>query len=710
MSDKHENSRWQKKLKENDLGWRILIGLICVVCMGLFLHFREVKVEMLELHATASRYVVAQVDFEFPDDEATLILRQEALQDVGRIYKIKGKELRQVRFDLENDLIQNPDWRNELPNVSYEEMYKAADAFEGLLLEARFANAHTIQKLKEFEILVNHYLVFNPKTDQEKISLPKEYWRHLREVSFAKILFDKLQGVNEHTIDFVISFFENHTWNLVSDYTAENNLRELIQKNIPQKYTRVKAGTRVIGGGEKVSPRHLAMIQAMKSSLNESRNLLAPLTILGDFLLALILVVISALYLRLDQKDILRSLRKLSLLVCLVILTLAFSKIAEYILLQNTNSVIDAIRYPIIIPFAVILFVILLNYRIAIYGAFLLSIIIAVTLAVDHNRFLILNLIASLVVIIFTKNLRKRNEVFIVCGKSFLGVVPVYIVFALLVNNLFDKMLFYDISSGLFFLLIIAILVVGLLPILESLFNVLTDITLMEYMDPNNELLRQLTIEVPGTYQHSLVLGNIAEAAAQTIGANGLLCRVATLYHDIGKLNNTYYFTENQQSGVNIHQLLTPVESAQVIISHIKDGEMLARKYHLPQSFIDIILQHHGTTLVYYFYCKELELKGGDASVVNEKQFRYPGPKPQTKEAAIIMIADAAEAATRSLDEINEKTLTKMVDSVVNDKADDGQFDECDISFKELTNIKQSIIKSLMVMRHVRVKYPEKKS
>jgi len=230
----------------------------------------------------------------------------------------------------------------------------------------------------------------------------------------------------------------------------------------------------------------------------------------------------------------------------------------------------------------------------------------------------------------------------------------------------------------------------------------------MEFMDPNNELLQRLAIEVPGTYQHCLVLGNLSEAAAQSIGANGLFCRVGCLYHDIGKLNNPHFFTENQAGGVNIHQLLTPQESAQVIISHVKDGEMLAKKYRLPQPFIDVILQHHGSTLVYYFYVKEVELHGGKEEEVDISKFQYPGPKPQTKEAAIIMICDTIEAASRSLDDSSEKTLTEMVDRLTKERSEAGQFDECNLTFQELGIVKRTLIKTLMVSHHVRIKYPKR--
>jgi membrane-associated HD superfamily phosphohydrolase len=173
-------------------------------------------------------------------------------------------------------------------------------------------------------------------------------------------------------------------------------------------------------------------------------------------------------------------------------------------------------------------------------------------------------------------------------------------------------------------------------------------------------------------------------------------------------LFNPHYFTENQFGGFNIHQLLTPMESTQVIIAHVPEGEALARKYHLPQGFIDIIREHHGTTMVYYFYCKQVEQMSGDASKVNEKLFRYPGPKPRTKESAIIMIADTIEAASRSMEELTEESITDMIDKLIDEKAEDGQFNESQLTFEQLGKVKKAIIKSLIITRHLRIKYPSR--
>jgi putative nucleotidyltransferase with HDIG domain len=706
MQNFKEKRTWRECLRENALGWRLLVGFICFFCLSVFLHFREIKVETLELNTLSDRYVVAQVDFEFPDSEQMFILKQKALADVGPIYKIDERDLRQIHYDFEYSLVQDRSWRQKFPDVGMEKMYKTSDVVKEFLGEARFIDGGTKRNLKKYNVPDEDFYLIYPKEKKGDLKLSSGYWKN---DILEKSLMKKLPEVQRSVVIFVVSFFKGRSYKLVEDLKREEEVKDYVINTIPQKYIKVKAGSKIIGQGEKVLAKHITMLQAMKEVLSERKMFWSPFIIIGNLLMALIFVILSYLYLRIDQKEILKSLRKLSLFVCIIVLTLAFAKISEYIILQNASAFLEAFRYPLIVPFAAILLLMLFNSRIALYGASFLSIILAITLAVDHNRFLILNLIASLVVIVTTKSLRKRKEVFEVCGKCLIGALAVILAFNFVSFNFGIKYILTDIAFSVVFMLVIAILVVGILPILESMFNVMTDITIMEYMDPNNELLKRLTLEMPGTYQHSLVLGNLAEIAAQAIGANGLLCRVATLYHDIGKLTNANFFIENQQQGVDIHQLLTPSESAQVIISHVKDGVILAKKYKLPQPFIDIIQEHHGTTLVYFFYRKELELQGQDKSKVDESKFRYPGPKPHSKESAIIMIADGIEAVSRSEEEFTERSLTAMVDRVVKERADDGQFDECDLTFQEIKIIKKTLIQTLIATRHVRIKYPEKK-
>jgi putative nucleotidyltransferase with HDIG domain len=684
----------------NQRGFRILVGFLCVIGLALFLHFREVRLEVLELNATATRYIVAQTDFEFPDYEATIVLTQQAMQDIGPIYQIDDKEIRDTHSEFENQLIHNKKWRSAAPSSTFEEMYKAADQLETLLIEARFTDPRTLQKIKELNHSDNAFYELVP--ENTNLPLPAEFWARLKTELSQNSIYHK------ETVSYVVNAFQAKSWTLMEDTGLVHTLRQEVSRTVEKKITSVQAGTRLLEKGEKVTSRHLTMMQAMKQAISDSRKLGDPLTIFASLLLSIIFVTISALYFRISQPSFIRSLRHVSLFVCIVLITLLFAKLTELVLLKSTSTFIEGVRYPIVAPFATILICILLSPRTALFAATFLSIILSVSLAVDHSHFLVLNLVTSIVVIIGTKGLHKRKEVFSVCLKSWVSAIPVLFAYTFSEGLWWSPALFIDIVSSFAFLLITAILVVGLLPALETLFGIPTDITLMEYMDPNNELLRRLAIDVPGTYQHCLVLGNLAASCAQAIGGNSLFCRVATLYHDIGKIMNPQFYTENQQGSVNIHQLLTPVESAQVIISHVTDGVMLAEKAHLPESFIDIIREHHGTTLVYYFYRKQLELKGGKPEEVDEKQFRYPGPKPRTKESAIIMICDTLEAASRSLEEANEKTVSDLVNRLVAEKAEEGQFDDCQLTFEELGKVKNTLVKSLLLAQHVRIKYPKR--
>lgn len=654
--------------------------------------------EVLELNTIAERYLIAQVDFQFPDEQATFILKQQSLRDIGKITRLDEKQINQARFDFESYLLTHQDWRDQLEHSTFEEMYKGADALEEALMHVRFSNSRTLQKVKDYHLPNKMNFFLTPPASDQPVILSDEFWAKMAEKAFHS-------KYHSESTAFILNAFQKHPWTLKEDLAGERSLRQIVQDSIPHQYTQVKAGNRIIDPGERVTTRHLAMIQAMKESISKERDLWSPRTIIGSILLSLLLTVLCIVYFRINHKEMLNSVQKITLLVTIVILTLILSKFAEYLLVHKITYLTDIFRYPILIPFASILIYVLVGAEIALFSSAFLTVILGVNLALDHNRFLIINLIASWVTILFAKRLHKRKEVFSVLGKVWIVSMPV--IFALnFSQNLFSPLhLMQDLASSFIFISFIALLIVGLLPLLESIFHVMTDMTLMEYMDPNNELLRRMSTEAPGTYQHSLAVGNLAENAARQIGANGLLCRVATLYHDIGKLFNPQYFTENQMAAFNIHQLLTPLESSQVIVAHVPEGEALAKKHRLPQSFIDIIKQHHGTTLVYYFYHKQMQLT---SDKVEEKLFRYPGPKPRTRESALIMLADTIEAASRCLEEINESTLTELVEKLVAEKMEDRQMDDCQLTFEELGIAKRSFVRTLLLNGHIRVKYPER--
>jgi cyclic-di-AMP phosphodiesterase PgpH len=250
----------------------------------------------------------------------------------------------------------------------------------------------------------------------------------------------------------------------------------------------------------------------------------------------------------------------------------------------------------------------------------------------------------------------------------------------------------------------------GLLPFIEQAFGVLTDLSLLELGDVAHPLLQELVRRAPSTYNHSVTVGSIAEAAAESIGARGLLCRVGAYFHDIGKMLKPGYFIENQASEENRHDSLVPAMSTLVIIAHIKDGSDLGRQHHLPQPIIDLIAQHHGTTLVEYFYGRAQRESDPENGEVDESNFRYPGPKPQTKEAAVLMLADAVESASRTLVDPTPARIESIVRELAERRLDDGQFDESGLTLRELRTIERSLAMSLASIYHGRIKYPDQKT
>jgi putative nucleotidyltransferase with HDIG domain len=268
--------------------------------------------------------------------------------------------------------------------------------------------------------------------------------------------------------------------------------------------------------------------------------------------------------------------------------------------------------------------------------------------------------------------------------------------------------------------LAVGMLIQSLLPLIEKIFRITTSMTLLDYSDANQPLLRRLAMEAPGTFSHSLLIGSIAEAAAESIGRNGLLCRVGAYYHDIGKINKPGYFVENEIGSASRHKELSPAMSQLIIVGHVKDGTEMAKEYGLPVVLRQFIETHHGTTVIEYFYSEAKkrhdEKQAGETTnskkaartspPPSESEFRYPGPKPRTKEAAIVMLADTTEGAVRSLSEVTHTRIQAVVHNMAMKRLQDGQFDECDLSLRELSRIETSISKTLAAHHHGRIAYP----
>ena len=253
----------------------------------------------------------------------------------------------------------------------------------------------------------------------------------------------------------------------------------------------------------------------------------------------------------------------------------------------------------------------------------------------------------------------------------------------------------------------VGIVIQAFLPIIEKVFGIVTSMTLLDYSDANQPLLKKLAMEAPGTFSHSLQIGSIAEAAAESIGANGLLCRVGAYYHDIGKINKPPYFVENQMGSSSRHSQLSPAMSQLVIVGHVKDGIEIAKEFGLPAALRQFIETHHGTTLIQYFYEEAKRKRSERDAPVSESEFRYPGPKPQTKEAAIVMLSDTVESASRAMSDATPTKIETLIHTLAMRRLQDGQFDECDLTLRELHKIEEALSKAVAAHHHGRIAYPE---
>ena len=418
----------------------------------------------------------------------------------------------------------------------------------------------------------------------------------------------------------------------------------------------------------------------------------------GLFMLLIGLVLVCALYLMLSEKKLIETPKHILLIA-----------INAFLAILTSLVVIQSQQSGYLIPLAGLgmMLVLLLNVKVAFVTSLMLSIYIGVIAGGKLELTLVL-FMGSALGIYAVRGAKKRSQIFfagfIVSIVNFFCIVGVGFL-----NNMAKEATFAAGISGIVNGIISSFVVIGLLPVFEYTFNLITNITLLELSDSSNPLLKELTIKAPGTYHHSILVGNLAEEACNSIGANSLLARVGAYYHDIGKTEKAAYFVENESGPPSKHDKLTPSMSALIITNHAKDGIELAKKHKLNDAIIEFISQHHGTGLIYYFYQRALE-KVKSEKELKEEEFRYPGPKPQTKETAIVLLADSVEASSRMLSDPTPARIRGLVQKIINNKFIDGQLDECDLTLRDLHKIAESFVRVLTGVFHVRLEYPEVKT
>ncbi|MDK2820896.1 MAG: cyclic-di-AMP phosphodiesterase PgpH [Clostridia bacterium] len=670
--------------------WGMALFIIAVAIMSL--DFLPQRIT-LSVNQPSPRDFKARQGIVYESEVLTQKAREEAAQQVEPVYRIDSK----VSIDLINhieDIFKSIEEANRYGGD--ERLKRLNDQLKDLKLDTATikaianADSSTLRNLADVtKDIVNQ--VMGEAVSQDALTSARE-----RMLSLVQT-----EDVKEEYKPFVSAVIKNLNLksNLVYDVKATMQKRnEAMAQVVPVQVT-IRQGEKIISDGEIVTAEDIEALQKLGLLRTEA----SWGKFIGFVFLQVILVVLIVLYIRFYKRDIYSSNHLLLLLGLLWLIFLIFLRGVEAISIGGRAEFARLVGYLMPVAAGSMLVAILLDIQLAIVFTVFLGLEAGI-IGGAFYEFTAAGIISGLVGIYCVTNLRHRSDLV----RSSLYLILANLLTVIALGLILNYSLFQlSIAMGLAIAngLLSAVLTIGSLPFLENSFGITTAVKLLELSDPNHPLLKRLLLEAPGTYHHSILVGNLAEAAADAVGADSLLARVGAYYHDIGKLNRPYFFIENQVGAENPHDKLAPTLSTLIISSHVRDGLEMAKDFHLPEVIQDIIVQHHGTTLISFFYHKALENEQGEN--VNENVFRYEGPKPQTKEAAIVMIADSVEAGIRSLSDPSRGRMEGFVRKIIKEKLEDNQLEDSDLTFRELGIIAEAFMHVLNGIFHTRVEYPE---
>ena len=635
------------------------------------------------------KYGLLQASFDFPIYKNDLQVQKEQdsiLADYQPYFQIDKEAEKNVLSKLREDY--NKTLRHSLPGTDYvryiERTLKA-------LYEDGIIAGNDLKRMEEDSIIAIRLVDKNVATSRfiDQLYTVKEAYEYLLNADTAHYKKKILQQCNLN--DYI-------TPNLVYDEEKSEAAQKDLLSNISWANGFVLNGQKIIDRGEIVDEQTYNILESLRKewekrsdSVQEKR-----LTLAGQILYVGIFLFCFMAYLELFRADYYERKGTLTLLFALIVF---FPVLSSIMVEQNLSSIY-------VVPFAMIPIIVrvFLDSRTAFMAHVTIILLCSITLRFPHE-FILLQVVAGMVAIYSLRELSQRSQLLRTALVVFISYALLYFAFELIheddLTKLNTRMYIYFMING-----ILLLFAYPLLFLLEKIFGFTSDVTLVELSNINNSLLREMSEVAPGTFQHSLQMANLAAAAANKIGGKSQLVRTGALYHDIGKMVNPAFFTENQ-SGVNPHKSLSYEQSAQVIISHITDGLKLAEKHNLPKVIKYFISTHHGRGLTKYFYIS-YKNEHPDEEVDQEK-FRYPGPNPFTKEQAVLMMADSVEAASRSLPEYTEESISTLVDKIIDTQVSEGYFKECPITFKDIATVKALFKEKLKTMYHTRISYPELK-
>ena len=482
------------------------------------------------------------------------------------------------------------------------------------------------------------------------------------------------------------------------DETSQKEIDEITQ-SISATRGMVKQGQRIVLQGEIVDAEKYQMLESLKASYEKERgnDVNRYMVSIGKVLLISVLLSFIFVFLLLYRRDILQQLNKLSFMLMLMV---------GIILLSNFINTFPNLHI-YMVPLAVFPIMIrtFFDSRTAIFTLIITTLLMGFY-APNNYEFILLQVSAGLIAVFSLNKMHRRVHLVLAALWVFLTYVVVFTALNLIHEGTF---LSYDYSMLKWFAIssVLILLVYPLVYIFEKLFGFVSDVTLIEISDSNQPLLRKLAEQAPGTFQHSMQIANLAEEVILRIGGNPFLVRAGALYHDIGKIGRPNFFIENQAMGMNPHDRISHLKSAEVIIDHVKNGVKMAQKHKLPAVIIEFIATHHGTTKAKYFYLKHQEQNPDQE--IDDKDFIYPGPLPRSKEAAVVMLVDGIEAASRSMKEKTHENLKALIDNMIDKKIEDKQLDDSDLTFRDIDTIKRTLLEKLINIYHIRIEYPDEK-
>ncbi|HYQ59316.1 MAG TPA: HDIG domain-containing protein [Draconibacterium sp.] len=484
-------------------------------------------------------------------------------------------------------------------------------------------------------------------------------------------------------------------------YDNETSQREIDEVTQTLSTTRgmVRLGERIVLEGEIVDAQKFQVLESLKASYEKERgnDVNRYMVAIGKVLLITVLLSLLFVFLLLYRRDILGQLNKLSFLLLLM---------AGIVLLSNFINTFPNLHI-YMVPLAVFPIMIrtFFDSRTAIFTLIITTLLIAFY-APNNYEFMLVEVSAGIIAVFSLNKMHRRVHLVLAALWVFLTYSFVFIALSLIHDGSILT-LNYSILKWFAISSVLVLLVYPLVYIFEKLFGFVSDVTLIEISDSNQPLLRKLAEQAPGTFQHSMQIANLAEEVILRIGGNPFLVRAGALYHDIGKIGRPNFFIENQAMGMNPHDRINHLKSAEVIIDHVRNGVKMAQKHNLPTPIVEFIATHHGTTKAKYFYLKHKELNPDQE--VDEKAFAYPGPLPRSKEASVVMLVDGIEAASRSMKEKTHSNLKELINSMIDKKIEDKQLDEADLTFRDINTIKETLLEKLINIYHIRIEYPEEK-